>query len=108
MARRDTQPLRLVHSDLIGPFPTPLYGGSRYVLTFIDDSSRLCWVYFLKLKSEVFEQLKIWKTLVETQSGNKINILRTDNVNEYVNNNLHNLCEECGIQIQHSTPYTPQ
>ena len=57
--RGETKPLGLVHSDLIGPLPTPSYGGSRYVLTFIDDYSRFCWVYFLKLKSEVFEQLKI-------------------------------------------------
>ena len=63
-AWRETQPLELVHSNLIGPFPTPSYGVSRYVLTFIDDYSQFCWVYFLKLKSEVFEHLKIWKALV--------------------------------------------
>ena len=65
MARREKQPLGLVHSYLIGPFPTPSYGGSRDVLTFINDYSRFCWVYFLKLKSKVFEHLKIWKELVE-------------------------------------------
>ena len=32
------QTLGLVHSDLICPLPTPSYGVSRYVLTFIDDS----------------------------------------------------------------------
>ena len=45
-------------------------------------------MYFLKLKSEVFEQLKIWKELVENQSGHKIKILRTDNGKDYVNKNL--------------------
>ena len=64
-SRRDTQMLGLVHLDLIGPIPTPSYGGLRYVLTFIDDFSRFCWVYFLKLKYEVFETLKVWKALVE-------------------------------------------
>ena len=107
-ARRETQPLGLVHSDLIVPLPTPSYGGSRYVLTFIYDYSRFCWVYFLKLKSEVFEHLKIWKAFVENQSGNKIKVLRTDNGKEYVNKNLQHLCDECGIQMQHSTPYTQQ
>ena len=63
---------------------------------------------FLKLNFEVFEQLKIWKALVENQSGKKIKFLMTDNGKEYVNKNLQQLCEECGIQIQHSTPYTPQ
>ena len=65
-------------------------------------------MYFLKLKSEVFEQLKIWKELIENQSGKKIKVLRTDNGKEYVNKNLQQLCEESGIQMQHSTPYTPQ
>ena len=37
MARRDTQPIGLIHSDMIGPIPTPSYVGSRYVHTFIDD-----------------------------------------------------------------------
>ena len=53
-ARRASQPLGLVHSYLIGPLPTLSYGGSRYVLTFIDDYLRFCWVYFLKLKSKLF------------------------------------------------------
>ena len=96
-ARRETQPLGLVHSDLIVHLPTPSYVGSWYILTFIDDYSRFCWVYFLKLKSEVFEQLKVWKELVENQSGKKIKVLRTDNRKEYVNKNLQQLCEECGI-----------
>ena len=83
MARRATQPLGLVHSYLIGPLPTASYGGSRYVLTFIDDYSRFCRVFFrLKLKFEVFEQLKIWKALVENKSGHKIKILRNDNGKE--------------------------
>ena len=85
-ARRATQVLGLVHSDLIGPLPTPSYGGSIYVFTFIDDFSRFCWVYFLKLKSEVFETLKVWKSLVENQCVKKIKFLSTDNVKYYVNN----------------------
>ena len=65
-------------------------------------------MYFLKLKYEVFETLNIWKALVENQSGKNIKILRNDNGKEYVNKNLQHLCEECGIQMQHSIPYTPQ
>ena len=56
----------------------------------------------------MFEQLKVWKALVENQSGKKIKVLRIDNVKEYINRNVQQLCEECGIQIQHSAPYTPQ
>ena len=101
---RATQVLGLVHSNLIGTLPTTSYGGSRYVLTFIDYLSRFFWVYFLKLKYEVFETLKVWKSLVENQCGNKIKFLRTDNGKEYVNKRLHHICEECGVQMQHSVP----
>ena len=41
--------LRLVHSDIFGPLPTSL-GGCRYLLLFVDDFSRMTWVYFLKQK----------------------------------------------------------
>jgi hypothetical protein len=47
-------PLQLVHSDLCGPLSTPSFSRCRYFLTFIDDFSKRTWVYFLKLKSEVF------------------------------------------------------
>jgi hypothetical protein len=47
--------LELVHTDLWGPAPVAFLGGLRYYITFIDDSSRKVWVYFLKLKSDVFE-----------------------------------------------------
>ena len=94
----------LVHSYLIGPLPTP----SSMVLAFIDYFSMFCWVYFLKLKSEVFETLKVWKALAENQCGNKIKFLRTDNGKEYMTKSFWHLYEECGIQMQYLIPYKPQ
>ena len=107
-ARKLVQVLDLIHSNLIGALPTPSYGNSRYVLTFIDAFSSNCSVYFLKQKSEVFEIFKVFKALVENLSGKKIKVLRMDNGKEYINNNLHQLCEENFIQMQHLVPYTPQ
>ena len=40
--------LELVHTNLWGPSPVASFGGSRYYITFIDDSSIKVWVYFLK------------------------------------------------------------
>ena len=37
--------LQLVHSDLCGPLETSL-GGCKYFLLFIDNCSRMTWVYF--------------------------------------------------------------
>ena len=46
--------LESVHTDLWGPSPAASLGGSRYYITFIDDSNKKVWVYFLKNKSDVF------------------------------------------------------
>eukprot|EP00253_Pinus_taeda_P001647 PITA_01647 len=101
-------PLQLVHSDLCGPLPIVSFSGYKYFLTFIDDFSRRTWVYFLKLKSEVFNIFLAFKAFVEKQSGHQILKLRSDNGGEYVNNNFINFCTKHGIQMQHIVPYTPQ
>ena len=80
----------------------------KYFLTFIDDSSRRTWVYFLKLKSEVFNMFLAYKALVEKKSRNQIIKLRSDNRGEYVNNKFNTFCTEQGIQQHHTVPYTPQ
>jgi hypothetical protein len=85
-------PLQLVHSDLCGPLSSPSFSGCKYFLTFIDDFSRRTWVYFLKLKSEVFDKFLAYKALVEKQSGHQIQRLRIDNGGEYVNNNFTSYC----------------
>ena len=81
-------PLELVHSDLCGPIPSASFSGFKYFLTFIDDYSRCTWVYFLKIKSEVFNMFLAYKALVEKQSGHQIIKLRSDNGGEYVNKKL--------------------
>jgi transposase InsO family protein len=96
-ARRASSSLDLVHSDLMGPFPHLSIIKSRYFLNFIDDYSRYTWVYFLKKISEVFEHIKDFKGLVETQTGKKIKILHTDNGGEYIKKNVQNICPEAGI-----------
>ena len=71
-------PLELVHSDLCGLLPSASFSGCKYFLTFIDNYSRRTWVYFLKLKSEVFNMFLAYKALVEKQSGHQILKLKFD------------------------------
>ena len=78
----------------------------KYALTFIDDFSMYFWVYFLKHKSEVFDLFKVFRTLVENQSGRKLKILKFDNCGEYVKYDFILYCKDVGIQMQHSIPYT--
>ena len=100
-------PLELVHSDLCGPLPSTSFSSFKYFLTFIDDYSRPTWVYFLKLKTKVFNMFLAYKALVEKQSGHQIIKLRSDNGGEYVKK-FTTFYTEQGIQKQHNVPYTPQ
>jgi hypothetical protein len=83
-----SSPLQLVHSDMCGPLSSPCFYGCKYLLTFIDEFSRRTWVYFLKIKSEVFDKFLAYKALVEKQSRHQIQMLITHNGGKYVNNNF--------------------
>jgi transposase InsO family protein len=107
-SQRASSPLDMIHSDLMGPCPHPSIRKARFFLIFVDNFSRFTWTYFLRKKSEVFQHLKDFKSLVETRSGKKIKVLQTDNGGEYVNHEIHDLFHEAGIQLQHTIPYTPQ
>ncbi|KAE8735455.1 hypothetical protein F3Y22_tig00000340pilonHSYRG00428 [Hibiscus syriacus] len=71
--------LELVHTDVWGPSPVPSLAGSLYYVTFIDDSTRKMWVYFLKKKSEVFDTFRKWKVMVENENGLKVKRLSSPN-----------------------------
>jgi len=92
----------------MGPFLHPSISKVRFFLIFVDDFSCFTWIYFIRKKSEVFQHLKDFKALVETQSGKKMKVLWTDNRGEYVNHEIHDLFHEAGIQLQHTVPYTLQ
>lgn len=100
--------LEIVHSDVCGPMETKSVGGSRYFLSFIDDYTRMCFVYFIKSKDEVFETFKNFKNMVEKQQSKPIKILRSDNGKEYDNKEFERFLRNCGIIHQRSNSYTPE
>ena len=61
----DKHASELAHSDLCGPLPSTSFSGFKCILTFIEDYSIHTWVYFLKLKSKVFNMFLAYKVLVE-------------------------------------------
>ena len=83
-------------------------GGARYFATFIDDYSGWYQVYFLKSKDEIFDAFVKYKNLAETETGNKIKALQTDNGKEYCNTKFRQFLDQHGIQQRWSIPYTLQ
>ncbi|KAL0330831.1 UNVERIFIED_CONTAM: Retrovirus-related Pol polyprotein from transposon TNT 1-94 [Sesamum angustifolium] len=100
--------LELIHTDVCGPMRTPSHEQNRYFILFIDDYSRMTWVYFMREKSEVFKVFKKFKNLVEKQSGRSIKVLRSYRGKEYNNSEFDKFCEEEGIEHQTTVSYNPQ
>jgi Reverse transcriptase (RNA-dependent DNA polymerase)/gag-polypeptide of LTR copia-type/Integrase core domain/GAG-pre-integrase domain len=107
-AWRARAPLELIHTDICGKMQTPSQGQNWYFLIFVDDYTRMTWVYFLKEKSEAYEVFKKFKAMAENQCDCKIKILRSDRGGEFISNKFIKFCEENGIRRQLTTAYTPQ
>lgn len=68
---RSKERLQVVHSDVCGPVETPTLSGNRYFVTFVDEFSRMTWVFLTKFKSEVLEVFKKYKKQVEMKVKGK-------------------------------------
>jgi transposase InsO family protein len=90
--------LELVHTDICGPMSTISHGGNRYFITFIDDFFRMCWVYFLRQKSEAFSISRNFQKMVERQSGKLLKKLRSDRGGEYNSKEFDKFCEDIGVE----------
>ena len=105
---RATSKLQLIHTDLCGPQRTPSLNGSRHYIIFIDDFTRMCWICFLRFKSEVASVFFKFKQWIENQSGCKIQVLRSDNGKEYTSSEFNKFCEDSGIEHHITASYSPQ
>lgn len=77
-------------------------------MTFIDDYSRCCAVYFMKHKSEAFSKFKEFEAEVEKESTEKICKLRTDNGGEYLSQEFEAYLKSRGIKHELTVPYSPE
>ncbi|XP_057518458.1 uncharacterized protein LOC130799377 [Amaranthus tricolor] len=83
---RTHEPFKLLHSDVWGPAPGFNSQGFSYFVIFIDDCTRMSWLYFLKHKSEVFDVFVTFYNMIFTQFHTHPQILRSDNGGEYGEN----------------------
>nr|GEY74621.1 retrovirus-related Pol polyprotein from transposon TNT 1-94 [Tanacetum cinerariifolium] len=105
---RKLQRLELVHADVYGPKSVSLIGGSRYYVTFINDSNRKVWVHFLKNKSEVSNTFKMWKVAVENETNLRVKCLKIDNGGEYSSRYFIKYCTENRIRMLKTVLETTQ
>ena len=104
---RYTEPLDLIHSDICDLKLVQTRGGNKYFITFVDDSTKYCYVYLLKSKGESIEKFVLYKNEVENQLNMKIKVLRSDRGGEY-ESPFVDLCAQHGIIHETTAPYSPQ
>ena len=100
--------LNLVHSDVCGAMPTESLSGHKYFVTFIDDCSHCCAVYFLKHQSEVLTKFKEFEATMTNDCGHKIEALKTDNGSKYISNEFKDYLKSRGICYELTVLYTPE
>ena len=104
---RHTEPLDLIHSDICDLKFVQTRGDNKYFITFVDDSTKYCYLYLLKSKDKVIENNVLYKNEVENQLNKKIIVLRSDRDGEY-ELPFVDFCAQHGIIHETTTPYSPQ
>ena len=66
-------------------------------MSFIDDCTRVSWVYLLKSKNDVIHDIPQFSNLIATQFHTRVQVFHSDNGCEFVNQSLANLFKEHGI-----------
>ena len=101
-------PFALVHSDVWGLTPLSTHNGMKWFITFVDDSTRMTWVYLLRHKSDVCVVYRLFHQMVLTQFGISIKIIHFDNRGEYFKNELTDFLHSVGTIHQTSCSQSPQ
>jgi len=64
----------------------PYANRKKYMMTFIYDYNKMCWVYLLKNKYNVFKTFKNFHAWIENYAQSHIVSIRIDNGKEYTSN----------------------
>ena len=95
---RASRKLGSIHSYLCRPMPIPSANGNKYLMNFIDDYTRMCWVYLLKVKSEAFDTFRNFHLWNKNETQFNIGTLRNDNGGEYTSKDFEKYLQDNDIK----------
>jgi len=98
--------IQRIHADISGIRPES-FRGYHYFMLYIDDDTRMGWIYFMKTKTsqESINVFKQFKAMVENETGNKIQYFRADNGKGEFGIAFQEELKSAGIQFEASPPY---
>ena len=100
--------LEKVHSDVCGLMQTASNSGKKYMVTFVDDYSRSCAVYFMAHKSDTFAMFQEFHVKVTGESGERIGVLKTDEGGEYRSQEFAQYLRKHQIAHEVTVPDSPE
>ncbi|CAH0715205.1 unnamed protein product, partial [Brenthis ino] len=98
----------LLHTDISGPTRVEGINGELYYQVIIDDYSHFLVVNLLRCKSEATEKFVNYIKRLENEKEVKVKRIRCDNGCELKNKKFEAFCNDKGIQIEYTAPYSPQ
>ncbi|CAI7848082.1 unnamed protein product [Closterium sp. NIES-54] len=106
---QSSDPVELVHVDLMGPMKVKRDGGALYSMTMVDDYTGLTWSFPLAKKSDAARVIiEEWLPMVERESGKRVKAIRSDRGGEFLGAEFRSWLKWHGIKQQLTTAYTPQ
>ncbi|CAI7909702.1 unnamed protein product [Closterium sp. NIES-54] len=106
---QSSDPVELVHVDLVGPMKVKGDGGALYSMTMVDDYTRITWSFPLAKKSDAARVIiEEWLPMVERESGKRVKAIRSDRGGEFLGADFRSWLKRHGIKQQLTMAYTPQ
>ena len=69
---KESRTFALINTDIWGPSCMVTLTGTRWFITFIDDHTRVYWIYLLNEKPETKKVFKIVHVMIKTQFQTQI------------------------------------
>ena len=91
----------------MGPSTIPNVSGARWFVSFIDDCTRVTWLFLLKQKSNVSTVLPNFFFMIRNKFGVQIKRFRSDNVRDCFNHILSPYFQKEGIVHESSCVNNP-
>ena len=82
--KRASASFELVHYDVWGPCSVLFSIRFKYFITFVDDFSRVTWLYLMKNRYELFSHFSAFCAEIQTQFHVFVRTLRSDNSKKYL------------------------
>lgn len=105
---RSSELFELIHYDIWGPYKVSSSSRPWYFLAIVNDYSRMVWLYLLHEKSRTQRALINFCKLIKNQFNRSIEIVRSDNGQEFLSRDQQEYFTDNNIIHQTSCIDTPQ